>query len=107
MLISQSPQTLVAFNHYSSYHYTLSLNKQVTGLIRYSDFRSKSPVIIPILQTDNSYHVFPRLLEGIVDAAQNVIDDELKKEQEVREVVDDPASNILKMPVLPKGIQEA
>jgi hypothetical protein len=46
-------------------------------------------------------------LEGIVDAAQNVIDDELKKEQEVREVVDDPASNILKMPVLPKGIQEA
>jgi hypothetical protein len=50
--VSQSPQAtknLVAFNHYSSYRYTLSSNKQATDLIRYSNFRSKSPTIIPIL----------------------------------------------------------
>ncbi|MBT4381901.1 MAG: hypothetical protein HOD26_24150 [Gammaproteobacteria bacterium] len=40
---------MVAFNHYSSYSPNLSSNKQPIVLVRYSDFRSKSPVIIPIL----------------------------------------------------------
>jgi len=52
--VSQSPQALVAFNHYSSYRYTLSSNNQATDLIRYSNFRSKSPVLIPIFQTGRS-----------------------------------------------------
>ena len=60
-----------------------------------------------LYQTDNSYHVFPRLLEGILDAAQNVIEDELKQQQQEREVIDDPASNILKMPLLPEETREA
>jgi len=39
-----------ALSHYSSYRYTLSSNKQATDLIRYSNFRSKSPALVPILQ---------------------------------------------------------
>ena len=46
--ITTSNKNLVA-----SYGYTLSSNKQATDLIRYSDFRSKSPVIIAILQRVN------------------------------------------------------
>jgi hypothetical protein len=62
--VSQSPQALVAFNHYSSYRYTLSSNKQATDLIRYSNFRSKSPVIIPILKNAmDVYIVDHRLTE--------------------------------------------
>ena len=54
-----------------------------------------------LYQTGNSYHVFPRLLEGVLDAAQHVIDDELWQQQKKQEVIDDPASNILRMPQLP------
>ena len=33
-VVQSSPQTLVAFNHCSSYRYTLSSNKQATVLVR-------------------------------------------------------------------------
>ena len=56
--------TLVAFNHYSSYRYTLSSNKQATDLIRYSDFRSKSPVIITILHSNYHKRFFKDLAYG-------------------------------------------
>ncbi|MEO2184106.1 MAG: hypothetical protein ABGY43_17585 [bacterium] len=47
-----------------------------------------------LYQTENSYHVFPRMLEGIVDAAQNVIEDEQSRKQ-----VAAGDSNVLKLPI--------
>ena len=47
-----------------------------------------------LYQTENSYHVFPRMLEGIVDAARNVIEDEQSRTHAATS-----DSNILKLPL--------
>ena len=47
-----------------------------------------------LYNSKNSYHVFPRIMEGIVDAAQNVIDDELSQRDEVA-----GDSNVLQLPL--------
>jgi hypothetical protein len=45
----QTTNNLLAFNHYSTYSPTLLSNNQAIVLVRYSNCRSKSPVMIPNL----------------------------------------------------------
>ena len=47
-----------------------------------------------LYQSENSYHVFPRMLEGIVDATQNVIEDEQSRKQAAAS-----DSNVVKLPL--------